>query len=102
MKIRIVITIATLIIGSTVVFAQGKTENQLIKKNIQQTDSIYYACVPCCKPCSVFTTNKPGECPHCGMVLEKRTYQANTGKKKKDFKINNSACKSPEEKKNKK
>jgi hypothetical protein len=95
--------IATILIIGIVAFAQSKPEIQKYDSqtqlSIQQTDSVYYGCVPCCQPCSVYTTDKAGECPHCGMVLEKRTYQANAENKEGNIPANSKACKPPKAKK---
>lgn len=106
MKPVICITIFIMFIGNTLAFGQTKTqtENSELTKlqSVQPTDSIYYSCVPCCEPCSVFTTNKAGECPHCGMTLQKRKYKADANTKNEAIPTSNSTCKPPKEKKVKK
>ncbi|MEO6903827.1 MAG: heavy metal-binding domain-containing protein [Bacteroidia bacterium] len=106
MKSRIlVVALFGLILSAAFAFTPSKKEIQksdvLITNTVQPIDSVYYGCVPCCQACSVYTTTKPGECPHCGMVLEKRTYQAGTEKKEAYSPANKTTCKHPESKKNK-
>lgn len=78
-------------------FSQNKTmsdkNDAQAAKTDQPKDSIYYGCVPCCQPCSVFTTDKPGECPTCGMILEKRLYKIDLKEGKKNVLINKNDCK---------
>lgn len=103
MKVKIVVTIIALVVSGTITYAQNKTDvrknDSLSVKNIQHPDSVYYGCVPCCQACSIYTTDKPGECPHCGMTLEKRTYRTVNGKKEELLPLNNNTCKPPKAKK---
>lgn len=106
MKLKVVVALFALILSSSYAFAQSEIVAQksdsLVVSNNQQSDSIYYGCVPCCKSCSVFKTDKPGECPHCGMILEKRTYLSDAEKMKENHFIINGKCEPPKAKKNKK
>jgi len=99
MKAKIIGTIIALVVSLTITYAQSNIEIQKSYTNsshiIALTDSIYYGCVPCCQACSEYTTDKPGECPHCGMTLEKRIYQATieTHKKAQKTTKNKGICK---------
>ena len=98
-KMKSIILAATLslIISGSMAFAQNKTmsdkKDALTSKKDQPKDSVYYGCVPCCQACSVFRTDKPGECPNCGMTLEKRTFKIEAKDSKENMEINKSACK---------
>lgn len=103
MKYKIFITIIALSICGFWAYAQNnmheQKSNSLITENIQKPDSVYYGCVPCCQECSVYIADKPGECPHCGMTLEKRTYLTDAGQKKDNSPVKSNAFKPPKEKK---
>jgi len=73
MKTKIITILLALIISSTMVFAQNlngsaKKQSPVIKTELQK-DSVYYSCTmnPDVK------MDKPGKCPKCGMMLEKKT-----------------------------
>ncbi len=97
MKSKIWVGTLALIVSCTMAFAQNKTmsdnKDSLTAKKGQPKDSVYFGCVPCCQKCSVFRTDKPGECPNCGMTLEKRTYTIDAKESKSNIQINKNACK---------
>jgi len=99
MKTKILMVMLTLILSGMMVFAQSNTmsdkKDSLSVKMEQQKDSVYYGCVPCCQKCSVFKTDKPGECPICGMTLERRSVIIENKAGKADFPINKNDCKKP-------
>lgn len=97
MKTRILLV--ALMVSAFIVHAQSDSDNPknnlAIEQSVFETDSVYYGCVPCCQDCSVFRTDKPGICPHCGMTLEKRFYTADATENKGLAPMNNAACKPP-------
>jgi|GEM_PF-6243604 len=97
MKSKTLATMLALIISGSSAFAQFKTmsdnKDSLAAKKGQPKDSVYYGCVPCCQACSVFRTDKPGECPNCGMTLEKRTFKIGAKDNKENIRINKNGCK---------
>lgn len=101
MKSKIYTAIIAVIVCVAISFAQNKPDHKKsdlqTTKSIQQNDSFYYGCVPCCQPCSIYKTDKPGECPHCGMTLEKRSYLAEVNETENAISTNNT-CKKPTKK----
>lgn len=86
--------------GSTAGFAQSSklTDNPDSSSAavLLPEDSVYYGCVPCCQECAVFKTDKPGECPICGMTLVKRYVTMDDMKNESGVLINDKACKKPQ------
>lgn len=97
MKSIILAATLTLIIKGSMAFGQNKTmsdkKDAKTAKTDQPKDSVYYGCVLCCQACSIFRTDKPGECPTCGMTLEKRIYKIGVIESKENLLINKNACK---------
>ncbi len=60
---KIYLILLLILLGSHFTFAQPAAEK----------DSIVYVCGPCNGSCDQLMFDKPGKCPHCGMVLEKTT-----------------------------
>jgi len=97
MKTKIITTTIALIIGGTMAFAQSNTKevkDQLAAIKVeQQKDSVYYTCF---KHPEV-TMDKPGSCPKCGMMLEKKTMKmAETKSEKKEAIITYTCSRHPD------
>ena len=72
MKTKILTTVLILLISCSMAFAQNKTtkEKQSTSTIMEiAKDSVYYTC-PMHKE---VIRDKPGNCPKCGMTLEKKT-----------------------------
>lgn len=82
MKSKLSIILPAFIAGSMMLFAQDpsiRSETDSLATNKEFTrDSVFYGCVPCCQRCTEYRTDKPGECPYCGMILQRRTVQPGT------------------------
>jgi len=82
MKTKITTSVFVLIIGCTVAFAQNQTksnEKQSTSTKMEMAkDSVYYTC-----PMHTYVKmDKPGKCPKCGMILEKKIMKITETKSK--------------------
>ncbi|MBK9248303.1 MAG: hypothetical protein IPM69_09395 [Ignavibacteria bacterium] len=89
MKTFLFSLIFALLVSSTIVVAQGKSEKSSTTiKTDKRTDSVYYTC----SKHHVVKLNQKGKCPMCGAILDKKTVRTTEIKTEKHEAMDSYVC----------